>query len=59
MDRIRHHPRHVPRVYIRELNMNWIFVPVGAYAAAVEWIESHGHTVFWCWVGSFIVAWWL
>jgi hypothetical protein len=39
--------------------MNWIYVPVGAYATAVEWIESHGHTAFWCWVGSFIVAWWL
>jgi hypothetical protein len=43
----------------RELNMNWIFVPVGAYATAVEWIESHGHTVFWCWIGSFIIAWYL
>jgi hypothetical protein len=40
-------------------HMNWIYYPVGAYAAAVDWIETHGHAAFWCWVGSFIVAWWL
>jgi hypothetical protein len=43
----------------RKPDMNWIYVPVGAYATAVEWIEAHGHAVFWCWIGSFIVAWWL
>lgn len=39
--------------------MNWIYYPVGAYAAVIEWIEDHTHAAFWCGVALVIVAWWL
>ena len=39
--------------------MSWIYVPVGAYATVIDWIEAHGHAAFWSAVALFIVAWWL